>query len=227
MPALKNFVAVDWRSGKDRIYFFFKDTNTYSRFNIADNEVPSGYPRPVAGGWHTLYDMKTLRFGFTTTGFPRQDVFFDDRDILWLFSYQDEVPTVTWYNQDTDKNMGSQRVEDSRWHRLLPYFDRIIGGFWQGSTISGEKFHFILNDGHCLSLNLTTGKISRDTINQGNWPGLSRFKDRIISMVTNDVTDPTRIYFFLTNHEYVTYVGGTTQGPYKVNEASWPGLLRD
>ncbi|POA47258.1 hypothetical protein C1893_16425 [Pseudomonas sp. MPR-ANC1] len=227
MPALKNFVAVDWRSGKDRIYFFFRDTNTYSRFNIGDNEVPSGYPRPVAGGWDTLTDMTTLRFGFTTTGIPRQDLFFDDRDILWLFSYQDGIPTVNWYNQDTDKNMGFQRVEESMWYRLLPYFDRIIGGFWWGSNPKSELFRFILNDGHCLVLNVTNGRVRRDTINHRNWPGLSRYKDRIIAVVQNDVPDPTRIYFFLTNNEYVTYSGTSVHGPYEVDERRWPGLLRD
>ena len=30
MPEAENFIAVDWRSGKDKCYFFFKDSNTYS-----------------------------------------------------------------------------------------------------------------------------------------------------------------------------------------------------
>ena len=39
MPTLEQCIAVDWRAGKDRIYFFFKDTDTYARFNIGDQEV--------------------------------------------------------------------------------------------------------------------------------------------------------------------------------------------
>jgi hypothetical protein len=47
MSTLKNLVAVDWRAGKDQIYFFFKDTNTYSRFDLASDKVAEGYPRDV------------------------------------------------------------------------------------------------------------------------------------------------------------------------------------
>lgn len=228
MPELKNFVAVDWRSGKDRIYFFFKDTNTYSRFNIGDNEVPADYPGPVPGSWDTLNDITNLRFGFTTTGIPRASMFFDDRDILWLFSYQDTTPMVTWYNQDTDKVMACQRVEDSMWHRLLPYFDRIIGGTWWCQNVKVDSFRFILNDGTFLSLNLD-GKIRHDTINQNNWRGLSPYKHRFITMAQNDHDSETELlYIFLTNNEYVTYdmSRGRTLGPRKVDEGTWPGLLR-
>ena len=67
MPtALENVVAVDWRSGKDQIYFFFKDTNTYSRFDIANDKVADGYPKPVnENTWGRLPPLRqtpALRF---------------------------------------------------------------------------------------------------------------------------------------------------------------------
>ncbi|MBX9404093.1 hypothetical protein K5E40_00135 [Pseudomonas baetica] len=230
MPELKNFVAVDWRAGKDRIYFFFKDTNTYSRFNIGDNEVPAGYPSPVEGSWDTLNDVKNLRFGFTTTGFPRKSVLFDDRDILWLFSYQNKTPVVTWYNQDTDKVMGQQYVEHSMWHRLQPYFERIVGGTWWPRPANDKYFRFLLSDGTTVSANLERDTICHDTINENNWPGLSRYKHRIISVAQNDRTsDSSVLYIFLTNHEYLRYdmSKSRTYGPKSVNDGTWPGLLRD
>lgn len=230
MPTLKNFVAVDWRSGRDRIYFFFKDTNTYSRFNIGDNEVPAGYPSPVAGRWDTLNDIKDLRFGFTTTGIPRKSLFFDDRDILWLFSYQDKTPMVTWYNQDSEKVVAHQPVEHSIWHRLLPYFERIVGGTWWPIRSTEKYFRFILNDGTCLGFDLGRGTLSHDTINENNWSGLSPYKHRILSMAQNDGTSyGSVLYIFLTNHQYVTFTmeEGATWGPFNIEEGNWPGLLRD
>ena len=47
MSITKNFVAVDWRTGPDRIYFFFPEKNSYSRFDFEDNKVLSGFPK----GW--------------------------------------------------------------------------------------------------------------------------------------------------------------------------------
>lgn len=93
MPALKNFVAVDWRAGKDRIYFFFKDTNQYSRFDLGDNKVAEGHPKEIkASNWGDFHlHAKNLRFGFTTTGFPSILSPLDftigeiDLDIAWLF----------------------------------------------------------------------------------------------------------------------------------------------
>jgi hypothetical protein len=56
MPKLENVVAVDWRSG-DRCYFFFKDNNTYTRFDIGTNNVPQDIPpksTPAIGDSFTL-----------------------------------------------------------------------------------------------------------------------------------------------------------------------------
>lgn len=155
MPALQNFIAVDWRAGKDRIYFFFKDSNTYSRFDIGDNEVPAGYPRPINGNWDT-FDVtgKDLRFGLTTTNNQKDHSASGDLDILWLFYYENNTPMVCQYNQDTDKVVTYKRVQDSEWASLMPYFDRIVSGtWWDISYTDGQKrYRFILNDGNSLLL---------------------------------------------------------------------------
>ncbi|WP_238543874.1 hypothetical protein [Pseudomonas sp. GM21] len=67
MQTLKNFVAADWRSGKDKIYFFFKDTNKYSRFDISSNTVENGFPADITSdSWGAVHaQLKNLRFGFT------------------------------------------------------------------------------------------------------------------------------------------------------------------
>lgn len=86
MPELKNFVAVDWRSGKDAIHFYFKDIKKYSRFNIGDNEVPKGYPSSISeGNWGALHaHIDNLKFGFTTTNLfnDRNE---SDADSTWFF----------------------------------------------------------------------------------------------------------------------------------------------
>ncbi|WP_306156678.1 hypothetical protein [Pseudomonas sp. C2B4] len=137
MPALKNFVAIDWRSGKDKIYFFFKDINQYSRFDLANHTVEAEYPRKInAGTWHDFHlHAKDLRFGFTTTAHESKiegsaSVRELDLDVSWLFYYVGDTPTVCRYDQDQDKVVSVHSVKDSKWHQLLPYFDRIVAGTW-------------------------------------------------------------------------------------------------
>src|SRR5471030_1094217 len=106
MPKLKNVVAVDWRAKKDKIFFFFKDSNTYTKFVIDGNGVPDGYPAPIRfGNWHDFHmHAKNLRFGFTTTNFQREDRFGLDQDFLWLFYDDGGTPMVCTYYQDEDRS---------------------------------------------------------------------------------------------------------------------------
>lgn len=244
MPTLKNFVAVDWRAGKDKIYFFFKDINKYSCFDLAVGAVEPGYPKDInAGNWHNFHShAKHLRFGFTTTGFHSQidgsqNSSSGDLDVLWLFYYADDIPTVCRYNQDVNKVISVQSVKDSKWHQLLPYFDRIVAGTWWYPLHHSGEFRFLLNDGTFLSLELIFHgvfkfpKIKHTYITDSTYPGLGRYKNRIIGAVQNDQPLFSRFYYiFLTNNECIRYniddkrVEG---GPVKIDENSWPGLLRD
>jgi len=232
MSALKNFVAVDWRSGKDRIYFFFKDTNTYSRFDLGENKVADGYPKKITeenwGSFHAF--ARNLRFGFTTTGIWHSSEGGDDR--LWLFFYDDKkTPMVCEYNQDLDQVTGYYRLENSVWYLLAPYFDRIIAGTWWDLFAPKNVFRFLMNDGNYLSLNQTTKKISVYPVTQNSWPGLAPYQNRIITAAQND--EPlidTYYYIFLTNNEYIRYNLKDNRAeisPKKIDEESWPGLLRD
>ena len=238
MPALKNFVAVDWRAGKDKIYFFFKDINKYSRFDIGDNKVAEGYPEDIkASHWGDFHaHAKNLRFGFTTTGHPSTisgsaGMGELDLDILWLFYYEGDTPMVCRYDQDQDKVSSTHRVKDSKWRQLLPYFDRIVAGTWWHSANYPYLFRFLMNDGTYLSLDFHSKAFTHDAITNDSHPGLARYKNRIITAVQNDRTFADSYYYiFLTHNEYIRYniqENRALSGPIAVDDVSWPGLLRD
>lgn len=233
MPQLKNFVAVDWRSGRDKFYFFFKDTNTYSKFDIGENCVVDGYPTEVtAGNWGSFHQhAKNLRFGFTTTGVQISQALAFDSDTLWLFYYEGDTPMVCKYDQDLDQVEQYIKLADSIWHSLTSYFDRIIAGTWRVDTLNPFSFEFLLNDGHYLILELKKKRIIHKPITERTWPGLAPYKDRMITAVQNDRTILASYYYiFLTNNEYLRYDLSTLQllaGPIKVDDVSWPGLLKD
>lgn len=160
MKTLENFVAVDWRAGKDKIYFFFKDTNTYSRFDIADDKVAEGYPKPINDAtWGRVHPfLKDLRFGFATAGIAASTPFDVDSDTLWLFYYHDGIPTVCKYDQDDDGVESITTVANSIWRPLLPYFDRIVAGTLNPTALYPRRFNFLLRDGHYIVLDLSNTK---------------------------------------------------------------------
>ncbi|WP_347901233.1 hypothetical protein [Pseudomonas purpurea] len=248
MPAMNNFVAVDWRSSKDRLYFFFKDSNRFSRFNISDNEVPAGYPTAVTNSnWKSFHEhAKNLRFGFTTTGMGIDGNSDFELDILWLFYDKDGTPFVCAYDQDNDKPISYTSVESSIWKSIAPYYDRIIAGTWR-EDLSDKRFSFILNDGKLLDLQWKTMHVESgqqsvrvytgdtktriEPITEATWPGMTPYKNRIITAVQNDrILNDNYWYIFLTDNEYITYnlpEKRIEYGPLKINNTTWPGLLRD
>ncbi|MFI8223019.1 hypothetical protein [Pseudomonas sp. NPDC085632] len=229
MPQLKNFVAIDWRSGPDRIYFFFKNSDTYSRFDLGDNKVSANYPASVDGSWDSFDPYaKDLRFGLTTTSFGWNTP--SDEDIAWLFFYQGTIPMVCKYNQDKDKVDAFYKVSDSIWKPILPYFDKIIAGTWFQLTGHPFLFRFILNDGHYLSFNYKAKTLTYKSFGDYQLGALIPYKDRIITAAQNDRTFADSYwYIFLTDNQYLTYniqSDRLVSGPQTVNDTNWPGLLR-
>ena len=229
MPQLKNFVAIDWRSGPDRIYFFFKDSDTYSRFDLGDNEVSANYPASVDASWDSFGPhAKDLRFGLTTTSFGWNTS--SDEDIAWLFFYQGTTPMVCKYNQDKDKVDAFYKVSDSIWKPILPYFDKIIAGTWFQLTGHPFLFRFILNDGHYLSFNYKAKTLTYKPFGDYQLGALKPYKDRIITAAQNDRTFADSYwYIFLTDNQYLTYniqSDRLVSGPQTINDQNWPGLLR-
>lgn len=229
MPKLKNFVAIDWRSGSDRIYFFFKDSDTYSRFDLGDNKVSANYPGSVGASWDSFGPhAKDLRFGLTTTSFGWNTS--SDEDIAWLFFYQGTIPMVCKYNQDKDKVDAFYKVADSIWKPILPYFDKIIAGTWFQLTGHPFLFRFILNDGHYLSFNYRAKTLTYKSFGDYQLGALKPYKDRIITAAQNDRTFADSYwYIFLTDNQYLTYniqSDRLVSGPKTINDANWPGLLR-
>jgi hypothetical protein len=239
MRTLKNVVAVDWRSGKDRYYFFFKDTETYTRIDAEYRNLPDGYPASVnSGNWDSFHsDVKNLRFGFSTTNiysFDGQEAF--DRDYLMLFYYKGETPMCCWYDQDDDKVTRRRPVADTHYRPILPYFDRIVAATWWesfGVNWIGKKspVRFLMNDGHTFMFDMYEKSVRLEPIDERTWPGLAPYKDRILTGVQNDRTLAESLFhIFLTDNEFMTYTipnGELVHGPEKVDENSWPGLLRD
>jgi hypothetical protein len=226
MPQLKNFVAIDWRSGKDGIHFFFKDINKYSRYSNEDEKIPEGYPSAISqGNWGDFHShAKNLRFGFTTTSLS-YDIGGVDSDASWLFFYVGEIPTVCRYDQDADTVSYIKPLKDSIWAPLLPYFDRIVAGTWWDVTGKKFIFKFIMNDGNHLSFDYAKNQISITY-----WPGLERYTNRIITGVQKDRTFADNyFYVFLTNNQYLIYnlqLNRLQSGPHAVNDKTWPGLQR-
>ncbi|MDR7286321.1 hypothetical protein J2X84_005185 [Pseudomonas corrugata] len=231
MQTLKNFVAVDWRSGKDKIYFFFKDTNKYSRFDISSNTVENGFPADITSdSWGAVHaQLKNLRFGFTAPALGGTGGGGDD--ILWLFYNTTGKPMVCKYDQDLDKPVANYLLENSIWHSLAPYFDTIVAGTWWDTFAPKNVFRFLTNDGHYIIFNYITNKTTRLPVTPESWPGLSPYKNRIIGAVQNDAPlFDTYYYIFLTNNEYIRYNlknNKAETGPIKINDGNWPGLLRD
>lgn len=230
MPQLKNFVAVDWRSGKDAIHFFFKDTETFSRFNIGSNNVPAGYPRAVSGRWDTFRQTKDLLFGFTTTCLD--GLLHSDSDISWLFYKDGSTPKVCKYDQDNDNVIGTYLVADTLWRPILPYFDKIICGTLQNKKDFDmpHAIKFLLNDGHFLDFDLTLYFLSLSKITSDTTNGLELYTSRIITAAQNDRTFGSPLwYIFLTNNQYVVFdlsCNRLTQHARNVDDGTWPGLLR-
>ncbi|WP_262136157.1 hypothetical protein [Pseudomonas sp. Marseille-Q5117] len=229
MTNLNNFVAIDWRSGPDRIYFFFKDTDTYSRFDLGDNSVPSNYPAAAAGNWDNFAPYtKNLRFGLTTTSFGWNAG--SDEDIAWLFFYDGTTPMVCKYDQDSDKVAAFYKVSDSVWKPILPYFDKIIAGTWFQLTGHPFLFRFILDDGHYLSFDYKAKTIKYNRFGEYQLGALKPYKDRIITAAQNDRTFADSYwYIFLTNNQYLTYniqSDRLVAGPRTIDDGNWPGLLR-
>ncbi|MBV7524332.1 MULTISPECIES: hypothetical protein [Pseudomonas] len=233
MSILKNFVAVDWRSGKDRCYFFFKDSNTYSRYNNIEDRIESGHPTSVTyTNWKEFHPhVRNLRFGFATTRIVGDNRLGWDSDILWLFYYDNGIPMVCEYDQDTDTPVSFKRVDQSIWAMLTPYFDKIITGTtWSTPFKNTGKyiFKFILNDGTYIHLDWQSKKPVIANINDDTWPGLAFYADDIITAVQidADVTD-SYLYIFLKANTYLKYNIDKNKlqvGPRDVG-TNWPGLV--
>ncbi|MFP0194953.1 hypothetical protein ACKJSM_07225 [Pseudomonas sp. PHC1] len=198
MSKLNNFVAIDWRSGSDRIYFFFKDTETFSRYNNGDEKVLDDYPKPIKGYWEGFDAYaRHLRFGFTQTRAG-------DNDIVWLFFYNGDRPWVCAYNQDTDKADAFYDLSNSLWTPILPYFDNIVAGTWLEAIGHKNLFRFLLNDGTHLTFDTVTRKITPPS--NAVLPGLEPYKHRLITGAQIDPTFSDNLwYIFLTNEQFVIY----------------------
>ncbi|CAI8917000.1 T9SS C-terminal target domain-containing protein [Pseudomonas sp. IT-P253] len=236
MPEAENFIAVDWRSGKDKCYFFFKDSNTYSRYDNNDDLVPEDYPKPInSSSWGDFHQhAKNLRFGFATSRHITANRVELDPDILWLFYYEGDTPMFCEYDQDVDSIRGLHTVAGSIWAPLLPYFDRIVAGTWWKKPHKfnlSNKYRFLLNDGNGLDLNWNTREVTLHTINDDSWPGLKPYKYRITTAVQMNADFGDSYYFiFLTGKQYLKYNIDKNElavGPRACNNKNWPGLFME
>ncbi|MCX4219410.1 MULTISPECIES: hypothetical protein [Pseudomonas] len=227
MPKMNNFVAVDWCAGPDRIFFFFKEHNSYSRFSLGDNKADSGYPLPVRGNWGDhIISAADLRFGFTTT----EPSWNNSIDHLWLFYYQDDTPCVCQFLQQTDSVISNTTVADSKWAPLLPYFKNIIGVMRRQTTSSVDELRVLLNNGNYLSYDYTSMTLEVIPLEGSDWADLEQYSDRMMTAVLNDYPTFDRyFYIFLHGNEYLRYEHESKKihGPIQIDDESWPGLPHD
>jgi hypothetical protein len=223
----KNFIAVDWRTGPDRIYFFFKEKNTYARFDFEDNKVLSGYPKSVDGHWEGLdKPAADLRFGFTTT----TRSYNGGIDTLWMFYDEGDTPSVCEISQRSDTALSKTSVAKSTWAKLLPYYYQIVGVMWAESSASKETYWFLLNNGNYLIYDLYSEHLEVLPLKDSPWAPLEEYKGRMMTAATNDYpTFDTYFYVFLNDNQYLRYEQGAKKvfGPYTISESTWPGLLKD
>ncbi|MFJ2711446.1 hypothetical protein ACIOZM_11200 [Pseudomonas sp. NPDC087346] len=226
MTATKNFTAVDWRQGPDRIYFFFKEKNTYSRFDIEDNKVLSGHPTFLDGKWEGFdKPAADLRFGFTTTTASWDG----GVDTLWLFYDEGDTPSVCEFSQKSDKALSKTSVARSMWAPLLPYFYKVVGVMWSESSAQKETYWVLLNDGNYLIYDIYTKTLEVLPLKNSPWSELEQYKGRMMTAVLNDYpTFDTYFYIFLNDNQYLRYEQAAKKlfGPYTISETSWPGLLK-
>ncbi|WP_085683383.1 MULTISPECIES: hypothetical protein [unclassified Pseudomonas] len=227
MSKMDNFIAVDWRAGPDRIFFYFKESNTYSRFSIGANKADSDYPKPVRGNWgdHVI-SAADVRFGFTTES-PSWN---NNTDHLWLFYYKNETPWVCQFLQQTDSVVSNASVANSEWSALLPYFDNIVGVMHQSYSSTTNDFWILLNNGNYLSYDAYTKTLKTHPLKNSNWAKLEPYSHRMLTAVTNDYpTFDRHFYVFLSDNEYLRYEHESKKvyGPIKTDDESWPGLPHD
>jgi len=227
MSITKNFVAVDWRTGPDRIYFFFPEKNSYSRFDFEDNKVLSGFPKPVDGKWEGFDKTAAdLRFGFTTTTTHWNG----GVDTLWLFYDEGTTPSVCEFSQQSDKALSKTPIAKSKWEKILPYYDKIVGVMWAESTAQRESYWFLLNDGNYLIYEIYSKTLELLPLKGSPWASLEEYKSQMMTAVTNDYpTFDTYFYVFLSDNRYLRYEQSAKKvfGPYTISDSTWPGLLKD
>lgn len=172
-----------------------------------------------------------------------------------FFNFCGATPYVCKYDQDEDKVRYMTPVARSVWASILPYFNSIVAGTWWQAGGRNTHFRFLMNNGNYLTLDFdpsiqrdgriprsryntemdfkfdTEPRIQSKPITADTWPGLERYKDRIITAVQNDHPLAASLYYiFLTNNEYIRFNISTNRaetGPIKVDDHSWPGLLRN
>lgn len=223
MTTKNNFVAVDWRTGPDAILFFFKQHDAYCRFAVGDNKV-DGNAKFLGLDWRDLeIEAKDILFGFTTTGHE-----FNSPDYLWLFYNVGNTPWVCEYREKEQEVRSRTTVAESKWAKLLPWIDKIVGVMWQGTTASTDEYWILLRDENYLVFDTFSGELQVNSLEDSPWSEINDYyRNRMITAVLNDRSMFDRFfYIFLTGNEYLRYEQQAKElfGPYKIDETSWPGL---
>lgn len=225
MTNINDLVAVDWRAGPDAIIFFLKKHDAFCRFGIGENKV-QGDIKITPVDWRNLeIETKDICFGFTTTGFE-----FNAPDSLWVFYYRDGTPWVCEYYQKQAQVKSRSTVAQSRWAKLLPWFDKIVGVMWQGTTSTRDEYWILLRDDQYLVFDTFSGELQTKPLAGSPWSDIKDYyRYRMITAVLNDhATFDRSFYIFLTDYQYLRYEQNAKElfGPYNIDEESWPGLSK-
>jgi hypothetical protein len=203
--------GIPWPGGKAQI---FLSNGTYVRYDIANDRVEKGYPKPVTDKtWPGLG-----RYGDFLSAVclgPAGKAYFFTGDGLYLR-----------YDIAGDRvDPGyPKRVDDRTWPGLGREATRIQGAMnWPGN-----KIQFFLGGGRYARYDLASNRVEQGypkAVNDQTWPGLGAHA-RSLSGVVNWTGGKS--YLFLANGRYLRYDIGQDRVdagyPKAVNEKTWPGL---
>jgi hypothetical protein len=203
--------SVRWPGNKAQ---FFLDDGTYMRFDMRENEVEPGYPKPINNKtWPGLgaYSKQIV----TAFGGATNKVFF----------FLEGGEYVRYDSKEAEVDAGYPKViNDKNWPGLARYRKMIVGALnWPNN-----KVQFFLTDGTYIRFDMKADSVDEGypkPVNNKTWPGLGPYAMQITSMINweND-----KVYFFLDNGSFVRYDmkdDSVDPGyPKRINDSTWPGM---
>ena len=203
--------AIRWTGGK--VQFFLSDA-TYLRFDILNNRVDPGYPKPITDKTWPGMAMYGDKIAAAFTGSNGKAFFF--------------LSTGKYLRYDIALDQTDQGypipVNDLTWPGMGQYGTQLIGALnWPDN-----KVHLFLKNGMFLRFDVEDNRIDDGypkPINQQTWPSLYPYVGHMSGMVNweND-----KAYIFLDNATYLRYDIRNDRVdagyPKPITDGNWPGM---
>ncbi|WWL45027.1 hypothetical protein V5O39_03025 [Pseudomonas parakoreensis] len=220
MSITKNFVAVDWRTGPDRIYFFFPEKNSYSRFDFEDNKVLSGFPKPVDGKWKA----STRLLQTCALALPRRPPTGTVASTRSGCSTTKEQHPAFASTANKPTRQSRKPPSPNQSGKNIALLRKIVGVMWAESTAQRESYWFLLNDGNYLIYEIYSKTLELLPLKGSPWAPLEEYKNQMMTAVTNDYpTFDTYFYVFLNDNRYLRYEQNAKKYLARIQSPTRPG----